>query len=237
MVEPDRLLLVWQRRDEASPDRTRRVVGEVTRDLAGGAVVLNYLPGSVDYDAALATGFLGYPAFRLKQKTHTQGVLEAFMRRLPPAKRGDFATYLQNHWLPYPWPLSSFALLGYTGAKLPGDGFTLAPVFASHQVPCDYVMEVAGTRYTAAQTNTLALGDALTLEADPDNPVDSHALRVKRQGVALGYVNRALLPSVQDWMAHAMVDISVVKLNGTPDRPLIYAAFRVTPKPAIVLPA
>jgi len=55
--------------------------------------------------------------------------------------------------------------------------------------------------------------------------------------MALGYVNRALLPSVQEWMAHGTLDISIVKLNGTPDRPLIYAAFQVTPKPKDMLVA
>lgn len=230
LVEPESLLLVWQQRDEEATDRTRRVVGEITRESTTGNVELNYLHGTPDFEAAQAAGFLGYPAFKLSQKTHNQGVLETFVRRLPPRKRGDFAAYLTNHWLAYPFELTDFALLGYTGAKLPGDGFTLVPAFNPRDIPCDCVMEVAGTRYKIDQLDSLSLGDTLTLEPEPSNPVDSNALMVKKGDLALGYVNRALLPTVHAWMDNATIEVSIIKKNGKPSRPLLYVLLKVRPK-------
>lgn len=230
LVEPESLLLVWQQRDEEATDRTRRVVGKITREPTSGEIELNYLQGTPDFEAAKASGFLGYPAFKLSQKLHNLGVLETFVRRLPPRKRGDFAAYLKNHWLAHPFELSDFALLGYTGAKLPGDGFTLVPVFNPRDIPCDCVMEVAGTRYKIDQLNTLSLGDALTLEPEPSNPVDSNALVVKKGDLTLGYVNRALLPTVHAWISNATVEVSLIKKNGKPSRPLLYVLLKVRPR-------
>lgn len=230
LVEPESLLLVWQQRDEEATDRTRRVVGAITREPNTRVIELAYLHGTSDFEAAQAAGFLGYPAFKLSQKVHKLGVLETFVRRLPPRKRGDFAAYLQNHWLPHPFALSDFALLGYTGAKLPGDGFTLVPTFNPKDIPCDYVMEVAGTRHKIDQLDTLALGDVLRLEPEPSNPVDNHALVVKKRDFALGYINRALLPTVHAWLNNATIEVSVIKKNGKPTRPLLYVLFQVRPK-------
>lgn len=128
VVEPERLLLTWQPPDDGTTIRTRRIVAELTYSDNYESVTFTYLVDTPDFLAAKAAGFLGYPAFRLKTATHTQGVMSAFMRRLPPRKREDFGAYLTQHWLPNPFTLSDFALLGYTGAKLPSDGFALGSV-------------------------------------------------------------------------------------------------------------
>ena len=69
------------------------------------------------------------------------------MRRLPPRNREDFGDYLYLHGLAAPFKLSDLALLGYTGARLPSDAFALVPEFPVDAGPCEYVMEVAGTRH------------------------------------------------------------------------------------------
>ena len=74
------------------------------------------------------------------------------MRRLPPRNREDFADYLQVHGLSAPFELSDVALLGYTGARLPSDGFALVPEFPEDIRPCDYVMEVTGARPRVARS-------------------------------------------------------------------------------------
>src|SRR5690606_8625305 len=104
VVEPQALLLVWQGTDESDlPNRTRRVVGKITRE-PGMAVKLQYLLGTTDFDAAQAQGFKGYPGFSTSTPEHaSETVMEALMRRLPPRKREDFADYLAAHRLPIPF--------------------------------------------------------------------------------------------------------------------------------------
>lgn len=147
LVEPARLLMTWQPSDEGAPVRTRRIVGEVAYDKLSSGVVFRYARDSKDYQAAVAAGFKGFPAFRLEDSESRQGVLESLMRRLPPRNREDFSEYLQLHGLAAPFKLSDMALLGYTGARLPSDGFALVPEFPLGAAPCDYVMEspVLGT--------------------------------------------------------------------------------------------
>jgi hypothetical protein len=48
---------------------------------SGGEYILRYLSGT-EVEQAKRLGFGGYPAFRLDQTEHRQGVLAAFLRRL-----------------------------------------------------------------------------------------------------------------------------------------------------------
>lgn len=223
LVEPERLLLTWQPPDENAPSRTRRVVGEVLPNADRTSAVFRYLGGSADFARALELGFRGFPAFKMDHGPASDGVLDAFWRRLPPRKREDFQDFLHQHWLPYPFPLSDFALLGYTGAKLPSDGFALVPVFSPADLPCEYIMEIAGTRYIADKDlAAVQLGDVLDVVRETDNPVDVDALAIHHSGKAIGYVNRAMRPTFYAWLEAGTMEITVVRKNGKPSRPLIY---------------
>lgn len=192
-------------------------------------MVFRYLKDSLDFEAAKAAGFKGYPAFPLDQAEVRQGVIESLLRRLPPRKREDFAEYLEQHRLPVPFDYSDFALLGYTGARLPSDGFGLVPVFRPDAVPCDFLLEVAGFRHVfSGDVETIRVGDPVTFEIDTENPVDGDALAVVHQGHRIGYVNRALRQSLHGWLRSHKVSASVERVNGKPERRLIYVTVRVT---------
>lgn len=228
IVEPERLLLTWQPPEESSPVRTRRIVGEVFLGVEGQAV-FRYLKTAPDFAAALDVGFKGAPAFPLDQDETRQGVIESLLRRLPPRKREDFAEYLAQYRLPSPFPYSDITLLGYTGARLPSDGFGLVPVFPAHEVPCDVLLEVAGLRHVfSGDMSTIRPGDPLMLQVDAENPVDPDALAVLHQDRKVGYVNRAMLPQFHTWMRDHAVKLTVERLNGKPERPLIFAIVNVT---------
>ncbi|WP_177313701.1 HipA domain-containing protein [Marinobacter gelidimuriae] len=124
LVEPQRLLLFWQARE--SQKRSRYRVGQLVKQ--GGHVVLQYSVGT-EMARAKEVGFQGYPAFPLKQVEHRHQVMEAFTRRLPPRTRRDFSRYLELRAIPADADISEFALLGYSGAKLPDDGFELMHPF------------------------------------------------------------------------------------------------------------
>ncbi len=222
IVEPEYLLLTWQPADELAQARTRRVVAEIRRLPEGGAV-FRYLRGTPDFAAAEDAGFRGFPAFPLDQAETRQGVLEALMRRMPPRNREDFAEYLAQHRLPSPFNHSDFALLGYTGARLPSDGFALVPVFPEDAYPCDYLMEVAGSRHVIGNdVASIRDGDPVTFEAAPENPVDQDALAVVHSGRRIGYVNRAMRQTFRRWLTNHKVQACVERQNGKPQRPLVF---------------
>lgn len=234
LCEPTKLLLTWQGLETASqPEaRSRYVVGELLPVSGGAAATFKYLRDTPDFLAAVRYGFQGHPAFRLgADEESLPDVMQTFMRRLPPRKREDFPVYLQRHMLPYPFELSDFALLGYTGARLPSDGFALSPVFDCADLPCQFVTDLAGTRYQASneEVASVQVGDAAVLIAEPENKFDADAIRVEINGKHMGYINRVLKNNVHAWLSCSSVSAEVVRKNGTADRPLIYITITAMP--------
>ncbi|WP_448195716.1 HIRAN domain-containing protein [Raoultella planticola] len=216
IIEPSRLWLTWQPLSGGS----RYLVGKIDRDRE--AYTFTYLSETDDFHVAESKGFLGHPAFPLKDVVHTGNVLEPFLRRLPPSKRKDYPVYMKNHFLPYPFVRSDFALLGYTGAKSPADGFCLIPDFGGVQ-EAEYLAEVAGTRYQKElELADVAVGDSVELIHESDNEYDPNAIAIIHSAGRLGYINKvhcqALLPKIR----RNKVLATVAKKNGTPERPLIY---------------
>jgi hypothetical protein len=229
LVEPSRLLMTWQPSDESAGSRTRRVIGEVLPGVQPSFATFRYLRGTEDYQLAVGSGFKGFPAFRMEDAETHEGVLESLMRRLPPRNREDFQDYLRLHGLSAPFVLSDFALLGYTGARLPSDGFGLVPEFPLDACPCEYVMEVAGTRHVLQGTLAdVRIGEGVSFSIDEENPVESDAIAVNWHGERIGYVNRALKPMFHRWMASGRTLSAVIeRLNGKPGRPLVYVRVRL----------
>lgn len=225
IIDPERLLLAWQPSDTGSKHRMRRVVGCLEKGPAGP--VFRYLKDSEDFRAAQKAGFEGYPAFRIDAPKDHEGAIESFLRRVPPRKREDFGEYLEQHRLPDPFPYSDMALLGYTGAKLPSDSFSLIPDFSPDTVPCDLLLEVAGVRHCTEDIASLHLGDPVDLVPDPKNAFDSDAIAVRHQGKRIGYVNRVLRGVFQRWLRERKVEASIERRNGKPERPMVYLLVRV----------
>lgn len=178
----------------------------------------------------MKAGFKGFPAFRNDGKKFDHGVLEAFIRRLPPRNREDFGDFLAQHRLPYPFNYSDIALLAYTGARLPSDGFSLVPVFRKDDVPCDYLMEVAGLRHVFQGdiTQAIAVGDQISFTLDKGNPVEQNAILVVCRNQNIGYVNRAMRDTFHHWLEHFNIRATVERINGKPDRPLVYVRISVS---------
>ncbi|MFY9809887.1 HIRAN domain-containing protein [Aquabacterium sp.] len=230
IVEPIALLLTWQPEDESSQNRTRRVVGEVSR-VSDSRATFRYLSGTADYKAAFDAGFKGFAPFWPLNVTTDDGVLDTFMRRLPPKRREDFSEFLARHRLPQPFTYSDFALLGYTGAKLPSDGFALVPVFPSGTVNCDFIAELAGVRHVFDKpVGELCVGDPVELVREFGNIHDANAIAVYWAKNKLGYVNRVMCPTFCEWLSRGDVTATIERVNGKPERPLVYVRVQVRPK-------
>lgn len=226
LVEPTRLLLVWQSPD-LQGDRARRVVGELQCS-AVGSVVLRYLQGTEDFEEACRHGFTGYPAFPLSKSEYRSNVLETFLRRLPPPSRTDYARYLERLGLRPGAALSDFAMLGYSGAALPSDEFSIVNPFDEAPAPCEFMTEAAGVRHYWPPARPLAPGDRVDLTAEPENPRDSQAIRLSVDGQTIGYINRAQTTPFHEWLSRNPVEVFVTRVNGNRDRPHIVLFVRVS---------
>ena len=233
----DRLILAWQATDEVA-DRVRWAIGEVVKAPQGaefryfdGAEFEQLNAGRSQLDLK-AAGYLGYPAFDRRANPsglYRDGVLEAFMRRLPPSTRSDFPRYLE-HFRLRPTGLSPFSLLAVTEARLPGDGFSLVDPLDPAEESRDLVFEIAGHRHNTKCRDLLHAGQRLELVPDPANKHDAHAIRMEADGQLIGHVNRFQAPTVGQWLRGRDVSAWLLRLNGTPAKPRAFAFLRVRPR-------
>ncbi len=222
IIEPERLWLIWQPGESNGKSRRRHLVGEIVR--SDNNFTFRYLESAIDFESAKNLGFLGYPAFKLHTPEHNKGVLDAFLRRIPPRSRDDFEEYLERSRLPSGFSGSDFALLGYTGAKLPGDGFELCADLAEANSPFEIILEIAGFRHSSEiKKEDLVIGDPVEFVHDPLNAHDSNAIAIKINGKMLGFVGRQYANQFHRWNERNLsVDGVIERINGTIERPLVY---------------
>lgn len=226
IVEPDRLLLSWQPRQEqeAQFGSTRRIVAELHR--AGNNAELVYMKDSDDFTQALEAGFDGYPGLSL-DKTRYTNIIGSFMRRLPPKSRTDYPRFLEAIRLPRQCGISDFALLGYSGARLPDDDFAVIHPFDAARPPFEILTKIEGFRFFSKQFGNLNdAGGSLPVDfsIDPDNPVDPDAVSVGIGGCKAGYIARGLNQSFSEWVRSSdfAIEANIERINGTPDSPSVY---------------
>ncbi len=221
VLEPKRLLLVWQG-PEGSSRRTRCAVAELVRQ-SDDQVRFQYLVETTDFKNALAEGFVNFPAFRKVDQTYDLGVVDTFIRRLPPSSRGDYAQYLEQFRLRPGTKISEFALLAYTGAKLPSDGFSIINPLDDVSQAGELLIEVAGFRHVAKiSLDSLRPGDAVQFEPEPGNLHDPNAMAVLAHGHKIGYVPRQQVRAVRKLYEAGSLSAQVERLNGSSERPLVY---------------
>lgn len=221
IVEPERLLLSWQT-SQPGKGRGRMFVAELIR--RGEDADLVYLPDSDDFKKAMSLGFEGYPGFTTNREKY-DSVLPAFMKRLPPRSRGDFGKYLDSLRIRTDAKISDFALLGYSGAKLPDDDFTVIHTFENGVPPFEFLLHVQGYRYYVEDVPfaSIKLEQEVILQPEPENPADPKAISIALNGVRAGYVCRGLTESFHEWFAAGYaVNASVERINGTDKLPEIY---------------
>lgn len=225
IIEPTKLLLAWQSSDEKH--RTRYVVAELNR--IGDKIDLTYLVDSEYFRKAQSKGFESYPAFQDIHKTH-HNVLDTFMRRLPPRTRGDFSQYMEGLRLKPDTQLSDFALLGYSGAKLPSDGFSLIHPFNGADGAFELMLDAAGLRHIQKNHDEIKIGDTATFLKAFNDDSQEESIHIMVDGKHIGYVNRGLLPSFFAWMNSGRIENAwIEKVNGTPGRSTVYLYVKVSP--------
>ena len=222
IVEPDRLLLSWQ--PPVGRDRLRRFVAALVRNADDADLV--YLVDTEDFRLAQEKGFRDYPGFSADVVEH-QGALSAFMKRLPPKTRRDYGVFLKAIRIPEHARegISDLALLGYSGAKLPDDDFTIVHPFSTAQPPFEFLLGVQGYRYYTDDFpyDRLEMDMAAEFEAEPENERDSEAIRIMIEGTKVGYVSRGLVTQLKQWMQKGYaITANLERINGTAEKPSIF---------------
>lgn len=220
IIEPEVLLLAWQSPNESH--RTRYLVAKLQRNEDNkDNVNLSYLVDTNDFCEAQEHGFEFYPAFQDLDKTY-ENVIDAFMRRLPPRSRADFKDYLENFRIQPSAELSDFALLGYTGAKLPTDGFNIIHPFTNTQNTCEALIEIAGFRFSIHPE--VKIGNPVSFIIEPNHhKTKEPAVAIKMQEMHIGYIPRGLIDTFCEWLQHnRVINAWVEKMNGTTEKPRAY---------------
>ena len=169
-------------------------------------------------------GFKDYTGFSTEQRVH-ENVLFAFMKRLPPRSRGDFGKYLDSLRIRKDAEISDFALLGYSGARLPDDDFTVIHTFENAVPPFEFLLHVQGYRYYAERLpfDSIKLEQEATFQAEPENKFDAKAIKIIVGGAHAGYVCRGLIESFHKWFEMGYkIDANIERKNGTAERLEIY---------------
>lgn len=225
IIEPTKLFLAWHTLDETR--RTRYIVAELNR--MGDEITLSYLPNTESFTKAQINGFEPYTAFPDISKTY-HNVLGAFMRRLPPRKREDFKNYLEGLRLKPDVKITDFALLGYSGAKLLSDGFSIIHPFIGVDGPCEILLEAAGYRHISSKPD-IKIGDVASFVKEYNEPAQEEAIRIEVNKNHIDYVNRGLRPAFFEWMRdNRITDACIEKINGTRERPVVCLFVKVAAK-------
>ena len=232
IIEPNRLLIVWQNLQDGTGSGKRYVIGELRLDQ--GNTTLHYLKMSKDFKAALECGFKGFSIFDIEKEVHKENVMEMLSRRIPSRQRNDFSDFLKYYRIDpdIDLKMTDFALLGYTGAKLPGDGFSFVHTFENALAPCEITIEVAGVRHYSKEFENLneLVDTPVVFTAEPDNQEDPNAITItlKDTGKKIGYINRAQTGIFHQWLKNNSTNAHVERINGTPERPNILLYVKIT---------
>ena len=230
-VATRRAHLVWQDPPGSGPSRSAMPVAELTQ--LKGRVSFRYLD-----DDQLAEprerGFDGYFGLPIGSNDNDRRAMKLLRHRLPPRSRTDFGDMLRRFGLPADWDHTDLSLLAYTGARRPGNRFSVCETFDGFDEPFTYVFDLAGVRHCRDACEGLSPGDPLTFECERDSDRDSDAIRVAsaRNGATVGYVNCVQADVVGRLLDGGKISASMFRFNGRPGYPRLFVRADIVPPAA-----
>jgi hypothetical protein len=225
IIRPERLLLSWL---PSSGHRMNRIVAELVR--TENNAVMRYFWGEKDFELAVNEGFGGYPYLPVENESY-ENILDVFTKRLPPRSRGDFSKYMESIRLRPDTKIDDFTLLGYSGAKLPDDDFSLIHPMDKAVIPFEFLMDVSGTRYNEVENlyERITIGDMVKFIPEPENEWDSEAIAVYYHDMRIGYVCRGILREFNGWLSGKLNISGIIeKKNGTSEKPRVHLFIKIS---------
>jgi hypothetical protein len=152
---------------------------------------------SFEYDPSAERPLPGLP---LGKTYRSDRLFPIFAERVLDPHRPERAETLEQLGLPR--EATPFEVLAVSGGGRTGDTYELTPLPHRGEVSLPFL--VHGIRHLRADERAaidgLKPGDQLSLQYEPENPVNARALLVTQGGVRLGYVPDPLLGYVHDIM-------------------------------------
>jgi hypothetical protein len=223
-------LLCWQ----SGSKRFRHIVAKLEDN--NGSIDLRYLVDTIDYKNAVADGFKGYPAYPIENGHFFKNVLGIFMRRLPPRSRKDFHIFLDSIRIKADTVISDFALLGYSGGKLPDDDFFFIHPFEDNDNELELLTIIQGLRHypdavKLIEDKVLTTDSNVRFISESDNKVDAQAIAIYFENTKLGYIGRGLLSSFHSWIDDNRIKSAFIeRINGSIDHRKVYIFVSVDKK-------
>lgn len=201
----DTLLVTWQ--DPAT--RRYHAVG-LLEQLSDRSYRFDYLAAAQNLPR-----FLPFLGFDTLDRTYTSPHLfPLFAQRVLDECRPDRRSlYEALELAPAAQPME---FLARSGGRRAGDTIELLPAPDIHAGPTSCVFLVHGVRHLDGADGAierLSPGQELSLSPDPDNPVDTAAVLVTRDGTRLGWVPNPLLHYVSAVMDAGRARLRVVRVN------------------------
>ena len=230
-VATRRAYLVWQDPPGSGPSRSAMPVAELTQ--LKGRVSFRYLDEE-HLAKPRERGFDGYFGLPIGSRDNDRRAMKLLRHRLPPRSRTDFGDMLRRFGLPADWDHTDLSLLAYTGARRPGNRFSVCETFDGFDEPFTYVFDLAGVRHCRDACEGLSPGDPLTFECERDSDRDSDAIRVTsaRNGATVGYVNCVQADVVRRWLNDGQINSSMFRFNGRPGYPRLFVRADIVPPAA-----
>lgn len=205
------IFLVWRQ----SRGKRRQIVGVIKRNNTEG-VRFSYL---VTEEEAKKIGFTPYVDFPDFKKIYTENVLEIFSLRLTKPERPDIDNYYKFWEIEPCYQQDKFYLLAHTQGLLATDNFELIADYNPIK-DLSFVSEISGLSYTNPPVDSINVGDKLRWEREPQNIFDSHAVKLFKNDIFLGYV-KIIHSNVFYKTSELKVEIKDIDKNGSLHRVFI----------------
>lgn len=227
-VPTRRANLVWQRDAGSAGGRDCFAVGELVQ--LEDRVSFRYFDDDA-LEVPREQGFEGYDCMPPGDKDNDRLAMKLLRRRLPPSGRGDFGEFLARFGLPADWDYTDLSLLAYTGARRPGDPFSICETFDGFDNPFTYVFDLVDVESSLDACGQLSPGEALEFSIEPEDGRRLDEVLVSRacDGATLGYVNRVQAGVIGRWLTEGKVEASVFRFNPFPKHPRLFVRAEIVP--------
>jgi len=182
MKEFDDIYVSWR----AGQGKMRRIVG-VLQKSADGRFIFSYDKQGVE--KAKQDGFLPYTELPKIDQTYNGNVLDIFTQRLMKPERSDIQSFYSFWEIEPQYQDDKYYLLAHTQGLLPTDNFEFLadynPVEGLH-----FVTDLANLSKLELLRDTVRVGDVLSFQRDPQNPLDDKAVKVFKGGQEVGYIKK-----------------------------------------------
>lgn len=193
----DFLYMIWK-----DPNSRRNyIIGKLSK---GSEYSFEYCG---DYKEAQEAGWEFLTAFPEDKKYVSKSFFAAFASRLPSPKRRGIESILAKYGLD---AFDEYEMLRKSTGRLPIDTYEFVDPILPEDKTVEQEFFVVGIRHNATceglvcdASPEVVAGDELTLELEPNNPSDEHAVKVlTSHGEMLGYIPRYYSESISTRLHH-----------------------------------